>query len=130
MKINLAYGQTGLAVELPDEGATVIEPHYVPGLPDESEALRQALRAPIDKPPLRESVRVDQTVAITVCDITRPMPSARVLPALLEELAHVPREQIAIIIATGTHRANTPEELERMLGRDVVRDYQIINHNA
>jgi len=130
MKINLAYGQTGLAVELPDEGATVIEPHYVPGLSNESEALRQALRSPIDKPPLRELVRAEQTVAITVCDITRPMPSARVLPVLLEELAHVPREQIAIIIATGTHRANTPEELERMLGREVVRDYQIINHSA
>ena len=130
MKVNLAYGRTGLTVELPDECTTVIEPHYVPGLSDEQNALRQALRHPMNKPPLRDLVRADQTVAISVCDITRPMPSATVLPVLLEEIAHVPREQIAIIIATGTHRANTPEELDRMLGRDVARNYQIINHSA
>jgi nickel-dependent lactate racemase len=115
---------------LPDECTTVIEPHYLPGLTNEQDALLAALRHPINKPPLREIVRSDQTVAIAVCDITRPMPSARVLPVLLEELAHVPKEKIAIIIATGTHRANTIEELERMLGRDVAHNYQIINHSA
>jgi nickel-dependent lactate racemase len=130
MQVHLAYGRNGLTVNLPDERTTVIEPHYVPGLPDEGEALRRALRQPLDAPPLRQLVRPDHTVAIAVCDITRPMPSARVLPVLLEELAHVPREQIAIIIATGTHRPNTPEELAEMLGAEVARRYQVINHSA
>ena len=70
------------------------------------------------------------TVAISVCDITRPMPSATVLPVLLGELGHVPRDQVTILVAAGTHRANTREELEEMLGADVVRDYRVVNHSA
>ena len=80
--------------------------------------------------PLRELARPGQTVAISVCDITRPMPSSRVLPVLLAELDHVPRDQISILVATGTHRSNTVEELEGMLGAEVVRNYRIVNHQS
>ena len=37
MKIDLAYGKSGLIVELPDDQTTVIEPDFLPGLPDELE---------------------------------------------------------------------------------------------
>ena len=53
MKVHLAYGKHGLDVELSPE-AQVVEPHYVPGLPDEPNGIRQALRDPIGSPPLRE----------------------------------------------------------------------------
>ena len=128
--IELAYGRAGLSVELPDDRTTVIEPAYVPGLPDQAGALRDAISNPIGTPPLRELVRSDQTVAISVCDITRPMPTATVLPVLLAELTRVPRERITILIATGTHRTNTPEEVEEMLGHDIALSYQVVNHNA
>ena len=95
--IELAYGRSGLTVELPDDRTTVIEPAYVPGLPDQAGALRAAIGNPIGTPPLRELVRSDQTVAISVCDITRPMPTATVLPLLLAELTRVPRERITIL---------------------------------
>ena len=130
MLINLAYGRNGLTVDLPEERTTVIQPGYVPGLPDESGALRKAIRNPIGTPPLRQMVRDDNTVAVVVCDITRPMPSATVLPVLLRDLAHVPPDQIVILIATGTHRANTQSELEEMLGREIVKKYRVINHDA
>ena len=68
--------------------------------------------------PLRQMVTPGQTVAISVCDITRPMPSATVLPVVLRELRHVPNDQIVVLVATGTHRANTPSELAEMLGMD------------
>ena len=108
----------------------MIEPTYVPGLPDEPGALRNALRNPIGTRALRRLVGSRQTVAISVCDITRPMPSARVLPVLLDELSHVPSKQIIILVATGTHRANSPEELEAMLGPEVVGGYRVVNHNG
>jgi nickel-dependent lactate racemase len=130
MRVELAYGKTGLVVELPDERTTVIEPTYLPALPDTRGALVNALRNPIGAPPLRRLVKRGQSVAISVCDITRPMPSATVLPVVLGELADVPRERITVLVATGTHRANSTEELETMLGRDVVRDYRIVNHDA
>jgi nickel-dependent lactate racemase len=130
MQVDLAYGRTGLAVELPDERTTVIQPTYVPGLPDQEGAILNAIRSPVSGPPLRQLVRPDQTVAISVCDVTRPMPSATVLPVLMRDLRHVPRENITILIATGTHRANTQAELEEMLGAEVVRSYRVINHSA
>ncbi|HEY2934865.1 MAG TPA: nickel-dependent lactate racemase [Acidobacteriota bacterium] len=129
MLIELAYGRSGLSVDLPGE-ATVIEPAYIPGLHDECLALQQALRNPVAGRPLRELVASRQRIAIAVCDITRPMPSARVLPLLLNEISHVPSDRIAILVATGTHRGNTPAELEAMLGREVTGRYSVINHDG
>ena len=131
MLVNLAYGRTGLEVELPDDLTTVIEPTYVPGLPDQEGAIRNALRNPLGGgPTLRRLVKPGQTVAISVCDVTRPMPSRTVLPVLLRELGHVPSDQVTIMIATGTHRPNTPEELDEMLGPDIARSYRVVNHSA
>ena len=130
MKVRLAYGRDGLEVELPEERTTVIEPTYVPGLPDAEGAILTALRNPIGTPPLRQVVKPTQSVAISVCDITRPMPSKTLLPILLGELRHVPSENITILIATGTHRVNTDTELAEMLGDDVVGKYQVVNHDG
>jgi len=53
MRVKLAYGKVGLWTELPDRNVTVVEPKYVPALPDEREALRKALRAPVGTSPVR-----------------------------------------------------------------------------
>ncbi len=130
MLVNLAYGRTGLAVEFPDDRTTVIEPTYLDGLPDQTGAVREAVERPLGSAPLRELVKTGQTVAISVCDVTRPMPSATVLPVVLDALAHIPTEQIAILIASGTHRATTHDELVEMLGAAVVDRYRIVVHDA
>ena len=117
MLVNLAYGRTGLSVEFPDDRTTVIEPAYLDGLPDQTGAVREAIARPLGTGPLRGLVSAGQTVAISVCDVTRPMPSSTVLPPVLEALAHVPDAQIAILVASGTHRATTHDELVEILGR-------------
>jgi len=127
MKVQLAYGTTGLEVEVPDH-AVIVEPTFLPGLPDEDESLRRALREPIAGPPLVDRIRAGQTVAVAVCDVTRPMPSDRVLPVLLAELEKTGAGPINILVATGTHRPCSRDELVRMLGRDVVDRYQVLNH--
>ena len=130
MRIKLAYGKEGLWIELPDRNVTVVEPRPVPGLPDEAAAIRAALRVPLGRPPLRDLVQPGDSVAVVFSDLTRPQPRERMLPVLLEELAHVPREQIVLINALGTHRPNTPQELVGMLGRELVERYRIVQHNA
>lgn len=130
MRVRLAYGHDGLEVDLPNERTTVIEPTYVPGLPDTEGAILTALRNPLGTLPLRQIVNANHKVAISVCDITRPMPSKTLLPLLLGELRHVPPENITILIATGTHRTNTREELGAMLGEDVVSNFRVVNHNG
>ena len=131
MKVHLAYGKDGLTVELPDRNVTVIEPHYVGGLPDERAALQAALRGPIGSPALVELLHPHETVAISFCDITRPMPNDRVLPVLLEEIERiVPAAQITLVNGTGTHRANSEAELRSMLGSAIVERYRVVSNDA
>lgn len=130
MKVNLAYGQTGLTVDLPDDRTTVIEPAHQPGLADEKAAVLAALRQPIDAPPLRELVKANDRVCVIFTDSTRATPNERLIPWLLEELAHVPPAHITLLNSTGTHRANTPDELARMLTPQIVARYRVLNHDC
>ena len=133
MRIKLAYGRDGLWVDLPDDASiTVVEPRFVPGLPDERAAILQALRAPRGAPPLRELVRPRDTIAVVFSDLTRPMPNDRVLPPLLDELASagVPDGQIVLINALATHRPQTGSELRQMLGDGLVERYAVVQHDA
>jgi lactate racemase len=130
MRLRLDYGTDGLDVDLPHEHVTVIEPVPRAAAADPRETLLQAIRAPLERPPLRELVRSGQRVAISVCDITRAQPRAETLRALFEEMPQIRPEDITILIATGTHRTNTAPELERMLGRDIVGRYRVVNHDS
>ncbi len=130
MRVTLDYGTDGLEVDFPDKGTTVIEPAYPPGVDDPEETLRQALAFPIDARPPREIVKAGQRVAISVCDGTRPQPRALMLGALFESMPDVCPEDVVILIATGTHRANTDVELRAMLGDDIFERYRIVNHDA
>jgi len=116
MRVHLQYGREGLNVEIPGANVTVIEPRFVGGLPDEAAAFREAVRQPIGAPPLREVVKAADRVAVVIPDLTRPLPSDRLLPWLFEELSHVSAERFTIVNGTGSHRVNTPEELRSMVG--------------
>lgn len=128
--MHLQYGRAGLDVEVPSRNVTVLSPRFVPGLPDEQESFQQAVRRPIDSPPLADLVGPSDRLAVVIPDLTRPFPSDRVLPWLFAELARVPREHITILNGTGSHRANTSAELEAMVGREILARYRVVNHNA
>ena len=130
MKINLAYGDGELPIECPEELATVIEPSHQPPLRDEKTAVINAIASPIESPGLREMVNSDTRVCIMFTDITRATPNDRVIPWLLEYLTEVPTENITLLNQTGTHRANTPSELENMLTPEVAAKYRVINHDC
>jgi len=131
MHIHLAYGRRGLDIDLPDH-AQVIEPRFVPGLPEEAAALRDALRQPIGSPPLAELVKPGDSVVIVHTDITRATPNERILPVLLAELAAagVRREDITLLNGLGTHRKQTEAELRAMLGDAVVDGYRCLQHDC
>ncbi len=130
MKVRLLYGREGLEVEVPD-GAMVVEPRYVPAAPNVPAALDDALASPIAGSRLRDRVRSGQRIAISMCDGTRPQPRRPVLDAIRRELDGIAvDDDFTILIATGTHRGNTPEELAEMLGRDTLDRYRVINHDC
>ncbi len=117
--MRLAYGAGGLEIQLPDERTTVVEPVYNAGADNEAVVLRDALRSPVAGPPLSELARKGQKVAISMCDGTRAQPRDKMIPAVLDELG-MPEEDVVILVATGTHRGNTDEEIRAMLGDEIV----------
>ncbi|SMC71097.1 nickel-dependent lactate racemase [Sporomusa malonica] len=127
--VSLAYGKSGLNIMVPDR-AVIIEPKSLDRLADEKAAVQKALRQPTGRPPLKDMVKPSDTVAIVISDMTRPTPNHKLVPWLLEELTHVPKENFVVINGLGSHRANTQEELIQMLGQEVVDTVQVINHNA
>src|SRR4051812_3420566 len=112
MNVSLAYGHGRLKVAVPDN-AVVITPVELPGLPDERAAFNAVVGEPNGTAALRDLAKPTDTVAIVIADITRPSPSERLVPWIMAELANVPRENFVIINGTGSHRANTREELIR-----------------
>jgi nickel-dependent lactate racemase len=130
VRIRLDYGTTGLDVDLPMQGVTILEPRFAAPVPDPIEAVRAALRAPLGCAPLRDIVRPGQSVAISMCDGTRPQPRRDMLAAILGELSDIPARDILILVATGTHRGNTVPELEAMLGSDLLARHRVRNHDA
>jgi nickel-dependent lactate racemase len=109
----------GLAALAADEGhavehLAVFEPPPV----DLDAAVAEALRDPIGSPPLGELAAGARTAAIITSDATRPVPTARLLEQVVEELtaAGVPLDGIDLVVGTGAHRPATRDELDAMLG--------------
>lgn len=131
MEVKLAYGKTGLQVDIPEGYHTdIIEPRWVEGLPDQVAAVQAALQSPIRCKPLRELAGPGSSVGIIFSDITRATPYHIILPALLSELDHIPRENITFFCATGTHRPATQEELDTILGPDIARSFRIVQNDT
>ena len=133
MDVRLDYGREGLHVRLPDDvRVSVVEPSKGTPLRDPSAAVAQALANPIGTRPLAELARGKRNAVVVISDKTRPVPYGVVLPPLLSaiEAAGIAKEQIEILVATGLHRANTPEELAAMISPAIVARYRIRNHVA
>lgn len=129
-QLTLDYGESGLEIRVPTARTTVIEPRFRPGLADADAALRHALANPTYAEPLSRRVRPGQKIAISICDITRPQPREKMLNAIFDALPQCAPEDFVLLIATGTHRANTHEELVGMLGEDIANGIRIVNHNG
>lgn len=130
----LKYGKAELSFAIPEEQliSEILGRDYPP-LANLPRAVRQALRHPIDAPPLREVVRPGEKVVITVSDITRAWQRMdRILPIVLDELnaAGVPDGNITILIVVGGHRQNTPAEFKTLCGEEICRRVRVMNHDA
>lgn len=92
----------------------------------------EALQNPIAAPPLRELAQPHQRVAILVDDCTRKTPTAQILPHLLAELtaAGVQPPQITLVVALGTHRPMTSDELRAKLGPAIDAGCTVVNTPA
>ena len=127
-EVQLAYGKKGYKLKVP-ANFDVIEPKFIKEVGSAKEEISKALLSPINSKPLRSLLEGKNDIAISVCDITRAQPRKVVIETIVEHIKDlIPISNIKILIATGTHRANTKDELIEMLGKDIVETLNVINH--
>lgn len=77
-------------------------------------------------------IRKGAKVAIAVDDLTRLTPCRSVLPVVVDELieAGVREGDISVIVALGTHRPMSEEEMIARYGEGIMRRIGVVNHDA
>jgi nickel-dependent lactate racemase len=130
----LLYDRGKIDLQIPDSW-DVLCPDDPPAMADSTQALRNALNAPVGCEPLASMARkADKTkpAVIVVSDITRPVPNRVIVPVILEVLhaAGYTKENITLLIATGMHRPSTSAERVELLGESIVENYRVVDHRA
>ena len=131
-KIPLAFGTTTIEVKIPESNiSSIILPSELTIRGEEPVLIKKALENPINSKRLCELVNPDSKIAIIVSDVTRPTPTAKILPPLLEELylGGAINENITIVYALGLHRQQTEEESRRLVGKEIFENIKCIQHN-
>jgi nickel-dependent lactate racemase len=138
--VEIECGDHAIEVLLPPGTETLGMREFAPLARPQGE-IRRSLEAPIGTPPLPQILKAkgkpagDLSVCITTSDITRPVPykgEGGILDPLLEILhgCGVRREQVTLLVGTGTHRPSTPQEKVAMFGERVAAAYRIIDHDC
>lgn len=139
-KLSLEFGESFLEISVPPDCAS-LSMKEVAALSDPRRSFEEALSRPIGAPPIEEIIREKRkpasklAVAVTVSDITRPVPykgEKGILFPLLKRLeaSGVRRQNITIVVGTGTHRPSTPAEKTEMFGESVVQEFRILDHDC
>jgi len=136
MKLSLPYGKRELLIDVPKKNLLgVLQPRKFEPEKNPEDIIREALRNPVGTERIGEIIEkkeVKDKVVIVVDDHTRPCPTDRILPPLLEELysSGIKDENILIIFATGSHRSVKEEEAEILLGKEVASRISYISNDC
>jgi nickel-dependent lactate racemase len=131
METSLLFGENRIGLALPDS-AILLEMKKLEPLPDPDAALQAALEKPLESLPLRDIAKGRKNACVVISDITRPVPNQMILPPLLDTLqkSGIRKDDITILIANGMHRPNMGDELEFMVGREIMEHFRIVNHHC
>ena len=130
MKLEFGFGTGVQTVELPESNLMgVLMANDVPKGRMNEEEVVHALANPIGTPRLREIVKPGEKIAVVTSDITRPVPTWRIMPALLDELyaAGARPEDITLVFALGSHRPHTPEEQKKLAGERAYSEIRCVD---
>jgi nickel-dependent lactate racemase len=131
MRIDFPYGDVE-SLEIPERHRPqrFTFPDFRPPLTG-LDVVKAALEKPIRSRRLSELARGKKKVLIVADDNTRPTPIYEFIQTVLAELtvAGVKEEAIEFLMALGTHRPMTPEEIRAKLGADIAKKHTVHNHN-
>lgn len=129
-EITLACGTSTYILQLPTHGRVqIVTPNHVPPAKDPGQCIRDALDHPIGSARIEDTVHPGQKICIIVDDITRKTPVPVILQQLLPRLerAGIPDRDIQIVVALGSHRKMTQEELRQKVGPGILGRYTVLN---
>jgi len=130
--VTLPYGNETVTFEIPANNLIgVYSPRDVIPVKDVRQEVIRALHSPIGSKPLRELAKGANKVVIVADDNTRLTPTDKIIPVLLDEMntIGIRDSQITVIIALGTHRFMTEEEILIKFSKEVVQRVVIKNHD-
>ena len=122
VKVELGFGKQTKTLLVPGGNiGKIMHANKVEVLFSEAELIENALNSPIGASPIGSTLKKGEKVVIVTSDITRPMPSYKVLPRLVSELnkAGVEDDDITIVFGLGSHREQTEEEKRKLVGDDI-----------
>jgi len=130
--IELGYGRARIALDYDASRFEVLAPNTSASLPLSDAEINSALDAPIESPPLDDLIAPDDTVLIVTSDATRATGSAQIVNLLVRRLIEngIRPADIAVIFATGIHRAVHPDEKVQLLTSFIAQRIRTIDHHA
>lgn len=128
----IPHGKEEISFEMPSEfEVTIAENNSALAISNITESTKNALMNPINSAPLTDLIKNSDSVCIVVTDLTRPSPDKEILPPLIDQiLKKIPSDNLKILIASGLHREMTESEKIEKYGEQIVKNFQIINHDA
>ncbi len=130
-QVELKYGDSTRTVAVPGEKLLgIYEPRYLPALPDLEAAVLSALENPVGGNGLADLACPDKTVAVLIDDITRTIPTDRILEILVPYLSRMGFDpgKLTVICAVGAHRPLLEGELQKLTGKYRGR-LRFVNHD-
>lgn len=132
--IDMKYGRTKVTVSVKEENLMgIIEGNEFKVSKSEDEIILEALHNPIGSPRLKELVHPGETVCLVIPDVTRAWQKTdRFLCKIIDELnaGGVDDKDITIISALGSHRNQTAEEHEKLIGKELAKRFDVIDHDC
>lgn len=130
MDVKFAYYRESVTLDIPEENLIgVLRPEEIHPARDLRACISENLDHPIGTKPFRELCAGKKKICLVICDLTRPMETEKVLPVFLEQLEqYAPQAEITILIALGTHRPLSGEEIDKLCGPGVREKYRVVNH--
>ncbi|MFQ6088986.1 MAG: nickel-dependent lactate racemase [Candidatus Methanofastidiosia archaeon] len=113
MKLKIPYGKNEVEVEILKENlGEFVYPNEVE-IKNEEKVILKALKNPLSSESFDEFLSNSRDILFIVNDATRPTPTAKILEVLYERIKNL---NFKFLIATGTHRAPTQDELKFIFG--------------
>ena len=117
MQVGIPYGKDCIKLNINDSNVIdVIKSKDIKKSFDENKIILKALSSPIGSKKLAELAREKNNSCILVSDITRPCPSYKFLPYIIDELKTGGVKEITIIFGLGIHRSHSQEERLKLIG--------------